>query len=204
MEPISISAYKKELQHRIRSVMKSADLMESGLAEFTGLSLSHVYAILSGHRDLTTETAEQIAGKFKMTAAQLLKLDHPIAGDFNKVDALNKFKDENKFNPGYFISKQAEKKVTAYIQSMVETSLFREGADVSQIKDACMANGKKYTSKQISQTVNYLAEVRKLNKETRRKRKKNGEEGERLVYVFFSPDRDKGVDDPASSSTLQS
>jgi plasmid maintenance system antidote protein VapI len=198
MESNSILAYKKALQLRIRSVMESADLMESGLAEFTGLSTSHIYAILSGTRDLTTETAGQIAAKFNMTAAQLLKLDHPIAGDFNKVDALNKFKDENRFNHGFFISKQSERKVTAYIQSMVETSLFREGADVAQIKDACSANGKKYTSKQISQTVNYLAEVKKLNKETRPKRKKNGEEGERLVYVFFSPDRDKNkeADDP--------
>lgn len=206
MEITNTEEYRLAIAERVKLIMAHTDLTVAGFSEFSGLSASHLYAILRGFKDLTTETAEVIAGAVNMTAAQLLKLDRKIPANFNNVAALKNFRASNKENLVYFESSKVDRKLTSYIQErFYESDLFRDGADVAQIKDACNADGRNYTSKQVSQSVNYLAIAKKLRKEMKPMKKKNGEEGTRQVgvYTIFIPEKRKQPDTDDEADTRE-
>ncbi len=66
-------------------------------------------------------------------------------------------------------------------------NVFNKRAYVWEVRDACLRERRKYTSKRISQILNYLVIKKKLEKKKMPIKLKNGSYGTRMVYTFIKP-----------------
>ncbi|MGY0036294.1 hypothetical protein [Pedobacter sp. NJ-S-72] len=66
MDDQNTSDYNKAIRTRLLRIMEVAGLERTGLAEFTKISDSHLYALLNGTRNITGEIADKIGAGFKL------------------------------------------------------------------------------------------------------------------------------------------
>lgn len=145
-----------------------------------------IYALSNGTKSLTIDTAEKIANCLNLKGSQLLQVDYIIPGTIRKAPQVKNFYDTYKDNPEYFKETKSFRKTSAFIEEkIVPTGLFKKRVYVWEIKEACVKQGQYFTSKQVAQAVDYMAVIKKLNKETALLKKKNGEYGVREVQVYF-------------------
>jgi plasmid maintenance system antidote protein VapI len=179
------SEYAKAISERIKKIMVLSGLEIAGFAEFTSVSESHIYAIVNGTRDLTGDVADKIGIGFNLKGWQILKLNYQITSRIKKSKLLNNFIDENKTVPGYFIQTRNKRKDSNFIEfDLLNDDLFNDHVYVWEVRNACLSRDKKYTSKRISQILNYLVTKRKLKSEKRPIKLKNGGYGTRMVDTF--------------------
>ncbi|MGV3530567.1 MAG: helix-turn-helix transcriptional regulator [Flavisolibacter sp.] len=178
--------YAKALIERVETVIKFSGLEISGFAEYTGISESHLYAILNGNREISASIADRIAGSFGMKTWHLMKLDVDISKKMKRTTELNKFYIENKGVEDYFTRSKTAAKASSYIEKvLLPSGFFKSPVYISDVREKCAEAGKKLSSKRVSQILNYLVDTGKLKKKKRRIRLKNGEFGKRIVDVFY-------------------
>ena len=170
--------YAKAVAKRIEKLMALSGLEISGFAEFTDVSESHIYAILNVTRDLT--------GGFNLEGWQILKLNYKIPQKIKDSKLLNNFYVENKDVPSFFTSTRPKRKDSHFIEvELLSTNFFNKPVYVWEVRDICAEANKKYTSKRISQILNYLVDIKKLKKTKKQIKLRNGGYGNRMVDVFF-------------------
>ena len=186
----SESTYALAIRARIRKILEFAGLEIAGMAELTGVSQSHIYAILNGRRALQEDVADRLGFKLKLSAWQILNLDYEITESIRKSALLNKFYNEHKGNPEYFTDTILERKDSYYVeQTLIPAGFFDNPVYVWEIREALSRYGREFSSKQVSRIVNYLAATGKLMSEKRPIKKKNGEYGIREVPVYYKPNK---------------
>lgn len=166
--------------------MNLAGLEISGFAEYIEVSESHIYAILNGNRELTSDIADKIARGFNIDGSDLLR----SGANFTKANIdkkkLENFYSENKGVSDYFASTKAERKVALYIESHVLSSgLFSAPVTVAQVRKYCIENGKALPSKRISQILKYLVAQKKLKRAKKPMQLKSGKLGNRLIDYYY-------------------
>lgn len=185
MEDDNTTAYQAGIKDRINYIMDILGMEIPGFSQFTGISHSHIYAITNGTKGLTIRTADKIAKLIGLTSAQLLKLDYVIPASIRKSDSVKNFYDRYPDNPEYFKETKVSRKVSYFFQhKLMAIGVFDNQVSISQIREACIALGQDFSSKQLSQVADYLAQTRKLKKEKVLMRKKNGELGVREIPVY--------------------
>jgi plasmid maintenance system antidote protein VapI len=176
----------KTQSERIEKLMQISGLELSGFAEFTGVSESHIYAIINGTKELTQRTAEKIAAPFEIKGTQLMNSNFKLTQKLNKTLLLTKFYKENKGVHKYFINTRVDRKVAHFIEHEILTQKqFNRTFSVGEVRQACLEEGKKYTSKRVSQVLNYLVETNNLKSKKKQIAKKDGTLGVRVVDVFW-------------------
>ena len=182
------SVYHKNIKERIIHIMDITGLELAGFAQLVQISESHLYALINGRRKLTGDTADKIGAKLKLKGWQILNLDYIVPDSLQQLPAVKKFYTDYKHNPEYFKKTKSSRKVSHFIeQELLSTKLFSTPVPVSTVREACAGLDKEYSSKQVSQTLNYLVETKKLKSKKTRQRRKNGTYGEREVYLYFAP-----------------
>ncbi len=182
--------YKDELGLRIRLIMELAGLELAGLAEFTGVSESHLYAILNGGRKLTGPLADKIGEKFGLKGWKILQLDYTISANIRQAPALTEFYRDNMGTKAYFIDTLDDGNASYFIEfGLIEANLVNEPKYVWEIREMCRQAGREYKSKNLSQYLLYLSEKGKLVKEKRPLKRRDGTYADnREVYVFSRPE----------------
>ena len=187
MENKGPSSYSIVIRNRIKLIMEIAGLEVAGFAEFTKVSVSHIYAILNGRKSLTSQTANKIAIGFKLNGWNILNPDFKITESI-KSTALNKFYADHQEATDYFKATIAERKDSYFFEhELIPTGIFDKPVYVWQVREACIALGRNLSSKQIAQIADHLATNKKLGTENRLIKKKNDDYGERMVRVYFLP-----------------
>lgn len=178
--------YAEALIERIKIVIKFSGLEIPGFAEFTGISESHLYAILNGNRVVSGDIADRISNPFGLKGWQLLRLDIDISKKLKRTPELNKFYVEYRGVRDYFRNTKSEIKSSKYIENvLLQSGFFKTPVYISEIREACEQAGNKLSSKRVSQILNYLVYKGLLKKKKKRIKLKNGQYGDRLVDVFF-------------------
>lgn len=192
MEDNSTITYKKGVAERIRLIMEIIELEIDGFAEFTQISKSHIYALLTAKKTLTPQTADKIGKCINLVGSHILKIDYPIPGSIRKVPAVKDFHETYKNNPEYFTKTKGKGSISYFFEhTLFSTTLFDSPVNVGEIKQACSDFGLELSSKKVSQVVNYLVIRKKLVKETRELKKLNGQVGTREVGYFSLKKTDK-------------
>ncbi len=183
-----------ELARRIRQLMEFAGLELAGLAEFTGVSESHLYAVLNGHRKLTGPVAGKIGVRFGLKDRGILRLDYTIPPTIRQAPALIEFYKDNAGTRAYFTDTLNDGKASYFIEfGLIEADLVNEPKYVWEIREMCRDAGRVYTSKKLSQSLLYFSEKKKLVKEKRPLKRRDGTyAANRKVYVFSRPGNKPG------------
>jgi len=185
-------SYGDALNQRIRLIMELAGLELPGLAELTGISESHLYAILNGNRNLTGPQADKIGKPFGLKGWKILRLDYPIPASLKQSAKLLDFYRENEGNSVYFTHRQDERRASYFIEhELIRANLVNEPRYVWEIREMCREAGRDYKSKNLSQNLFYLAEKGKLVKEKRPLKRRDGSyASHRQTYVFYRPSQE--------------
>jgi plasmid maintenance system antidote protein VapI len=177
---------KETIGERVQRLMDLAELEIDGFAEYLSISPSHLYAILNGNRDLTVDIADKVGSAFDLKGSQILRINYRIPKRIKKSESLNKFYEENKNVESYFIKTRGERKDSYYIEhDLFNSNLFDSPIYIWELKEYCQKAGKNYTSKRLSQILNYMVDRKKLKKKKRPLKLRNGKYGKRKVDVFF-------------------
>lgn len=186
MQKRNEQVYKEEIIQRVQKLMDATGLEVPGFADYLTISDSHLYAILNGTRDLTVDVAEKIGAAFDLKGSQILRINYRISITLKKSESLNNFCDENKDVHSYFISNRIERKDSYYIETVVLNSgLFNSPIYIWELREYFKSKEKKYTSKRLSQILNYMVVKGILKSKKRPLKLRNGEYGNRSVDVFF-------------------
>lgn len=178
--------HQKKVSDRVKLLMDTAGLELSGFADYLSISESHLYAVLNGTRDLTEDVAERIGAAFDLTAGQVLRVSYRIPKSIKKSKSLNKFYDENKNVAAYFQSTREDRKDSHFIETqLLGSGLFDSAVYIWEVRQACLQVGRQYSSKRLSQILNYLVDTKKLKSEKRPLKLRNGGYGKRVVDVFY-------------------
>ena len=182
--------YSQALRDRIRLLMDISGFEISGFADYTGISESHLYAILNGTREITNDIIDKIVEQYNIKPIQLLNLDYSITEKVIKKQLLNNFYSENKGVIDYFQKTRIDRKAAYFVEHhLLNTDLFNKPVYVWEIRNACIAEGKKFDSKRISQILNYLVERKKLKQKKKIIKLKSGKFGRRVVNVYYKLDK---------------
>lgn len=175
----------KQLAARLTKLRKIAGLEISGFAEFTNISESHVYALLIGTRDITEEISEKISNRFGIQSQQLLNNSFKLTEELRSAPLLKKFYLDEKQTPSYFMQTKSDRKASFFIETeLFNSGFFDKPVCVSDVRSACLKKKKQYTSKQISQILNYMADRKILKRKKKPIILVNGKTGKRMVDVF--------------------
>lgn len=176
----------EQLPARLNKLMKIAGLEISGFAEFTNISESHIYALLNGTREITEDAAEKIANKFGISHSNLTRRSYKLTEELKNAPLLKKFYIEAKQTKAYFIKTKSESKSSFFIENdLYNSSFFNKPVYVKEVRDACSQKGNNYTSKQVSQILNYMVDRKLLKRKKKPIILVNGKVGKRLVEVFY-------------------
>lgn len=170
---------------RVYKLIQLSGLELSGFAEFTSISESHIYAVINGTKELTENTADKIADVFDLKGFQLLNPNFRLTKKLSNASSLVKFYKENKGVYKYFVNTRIDRKVAYFIEyEVLSKKQFAFPFTVGKVREACLEAGRKYTSKRISQVLNYLVATNKLRRKKEHIIKKDGNTGKRFVDVF--------------------
>lgn len=166
--------------------MKIAGLEISGFAEFTNISESHVYALLNGTREITEGAAEKIANKFGISANNLTDISYKLTEELGNAPQLKKFYTDTKQTASYFIKTNTEEKRSFFVENkLYKSGFFDKPVYVKEVRSYCSQNDFPYTSKQISQILNYMVDRKLLKRKKKPIKLANGKTGKRMVDVFY-------------------
>ncbi|MGE9311078.1 helix-turn-helix transcriptional regulator [Niabella sp. CJ426] len=182
-----IPGYTQFISTRLEELMKLAGLTVAGLARFINISEPYMHSLINGNRQLTAELANRAGSLFNIDGANILRPAYRLPKSAKKSKYLSNFYDENKNVTSYF-STHYEQKPAFYIENeLYHTDIFDSPIYIWELRDHCVANNKKYSSKQLSQILNYMVDRGLLKKKKRSIKLKNGSYGKRKVDVFFKP-----------------
>jgi hypothetical protein len=189
MEGYEDSTLNTSVRNRFKAIFNLADLTIAGFNQFTGISESHLYAILNGTRKLTKEVAQIVGNKLNFDGLDILILTSKIPKTFSKNDNLNNFKSEFKDNPEYFLSTQPLRKKSKDVENIInQTSIFDQPIYLADAREKINSYSilHQYSSNDLSKILNQLVKANKLSKKRDLKKLKNGKFGKRIVDVFFN------------------
>ncbi len=178
--------YKDHISSRVSELLEHSGLEIEGFAEYLHISASHMYALLNGTRELTEEIANRIGSAFDITGANILRANYRIPKKLGKSKELNNFYDKNKSVKSYFRNTRLERKDSYFVENEIRNSnLLDQPTYIWELKEYCESKGRKYSSKQLSQILNYMV-IRKILKKKKKPLKlRDGEYGNRMVDVFY-------------------
>lgn len=177
--------YGKAVINRIKWLMEKAGLQLPAFAEFTGVSESHLYAILNGNKPLTGKIADQLAKKFNLKGWQLLHLEYEIPVAATKSQLLQEFYEDYRHAKNYFTDDVKLKNTRQLEKLLLNGSFLKKKRFTAEILAHCSEYGIIITSKQLSQHLHYLTQKKILQKEKQLMRLKSGALGTREVDVFW-------------------
>lgn len=178
--------YKGLLCGRVSELLEHSGLEIEGFAEYLHISSSHMYALLNGTRELTEEIANRIGSAFNITGANILRANYRIPKKLKRSKELNNFYDKNKSVKSYFRNTRIERKDSFFIENEIRNSkLLNEPTYIWELKEYCESKGRKYSSKQLSQILNYMVIRKVLKKKKEPLKLRDGEYGSRMVDVFY-------------------
>ncbi|RXK60664.1 XRE family transcriptional regulator [Lacibacter luteus] len=176
----------KQLTARLIKLRKISGLEISGFAEFINISESHVYAMLNGTREITEGAAEKIANKFGISAKNLTDRSYKLTEELRNAPLLKNFYNDTKHTTSYFIKTNSEGKSSFFVENkLYKSGFFDKPVYVKEVRSACSQNGFSYTSKQISQILNYMVDRKLLKRKKKPIILANGKTGKRMVDVFY-------------------
>lgn len=179
-------SYRILIVERIKKIINLSGLELSGFAAFVHISDSHLYAILNGNREVTEDIAERIGSAFNIKGGKILRLNYKIPSRLKKSQELNNFYEENKEVRSYFVNTRSSRKGSYYIENeLLQSGIFNKPVYVWEIKKYCESKGTIYTSKKLSQILDYMYKTNKLHRDKRPIKLRNGGYGEKKVYVYF-------------------
>lgn len=171
---------------RIQLIMEILGLEVAGFEMLTGVSASHLYAILNGNRRLTIDVANQIGEKIGFDGWKILHVSYEIPSSIRQHPNVSRFYKEYSSVPDYFIDTRDERKKSFFIKQLaITTDFFNEERYVWEVKDKAKEVNRKFTSKELSQILKNLFDNSVLNRKKRQYRSKDGNILERLVWVYF-------------------
>lgn len=176
----------KKIGKKIRLIMEYLGLEIAGFELFTGVSTSHIYAIINGHRRLTIEIANQIGEKIGVEGWKILHIDYEIPSNISQNLNILNFRKEYSPVADYFINTKDERKKSHFINQLASSSnFFNEEKYVWQIRDKAKDANRDYSSKELSQILRTLYDKKILNRKIRQYRNRHGDVLERCVWVYF-------------------
>lgn len=189
--PNTTHSYNAAIIARLQLIMDYTGLEISGFSEFTGVSESHLYALLNGTKKLTGTIADKIGSKIGIPGWKILQLDYEISNTIRKHPELVKFYKTHKDVKDYFTDSRDKRKQSYYLEYvLLNTNFFEKERYVWEVLDECEKVGRKYKSKDVSQTLNHLTKKGKMNKAKRQFRSRDGSFKNRMVYVFLKANSD--------------
>ena len=187
MQNLNMS-YNVAIIERLQLILQYSGLEIPGFSEFTGISESHLYALLNGTKKLTGKIADKIGDKIGISGWKILQLDYEISPAIRKNNELIKFYKSFKEVNDYFIDTQDKRKQSYYIEHvLLKTNFFDDKKYVWQVLEKCVEANRQYSSKDLSQILNHLVKKEILNKEKRQYKSKDDVFSlkNRMVYVFY-------------------
>ncbi|MBL4677314.1 MAG: hypothetical protein JKY70_14080 [Mucilaginibacter sp.] len=181
-------SYNNEIGKRLIRIMKVCDLTVAGFNALTGISDSHVYAIINGNRTLTQATANRIGKSLNFDGDLIFNLNKAISDAIGKSEILNNFRIENKKNYNYFISGVlVDKKSSVAFNLLKESDFLLQPNYLWEIRNFLNSSGKThFDSDELSKILNYLVSKKMLSKTKAKIKLRSGKFGNRLVDVFFT------------------
>ena len=178
--------YTKKIIERLRRVMILANLEISGLSVLTGLSEGHIYALLSGRRNLTTEVADIIGSKTGFDGSVIFNLNQEIPNHIQKSDQLKNFSSKYKYNKEYFINTKIDRKPSYFLEfEVLNTTFLDEPKYVWEVNEFCRQLGRTFTSDKLKKHLKYFVTKGKLRTSSKPIKLRSGGYGTRIVDVFF-------------------
>lgn len=179
-------SYNDIIIDRLQLILQYTGLEIPGFSEFTGVSESHLYALLNGTKKLTGTTADKIGNKIGIPGWKILQLDYEISDSISKHPEVVKFYKTYKGVKDYFTDSRNQGTQSYYLEYiLLNTDFFKKERYVWEVVDECKKSNRKYKSKDISQALHYLTTKGMLNKTKRQFKSKDGSFKDRMVYVFF-------------------
>jgi plasmid maintenance system antidote protein VapI len=186
MKKGSNDSYKVLIAKRIKKIIELSGLELIGFATFVNISESHLYAILNGNREVTEDIAERIGSAFNLNGGKILRLNYKIPKGLKKSQRLNNFYEDNKEVNSYFVGTRSERKDAYYIENdLLRSHIFDKPIYVWELREYCESKGKKYTSKRLSQILDYLVKTKKLQHDKRAIKLRDGGYGTKKVYAYY-------------------
>lgn len=179
-------SYRTLVIKRIQKIIEMSGLELSGFAVFVHISESHLYAILNGNREVTEDVAERIGAAFNIKGGKILRLNYKIPSKLKKSNELNNFYEQNRNISSYFVDTRSARKDSYYIENeLLQSGVFDEPIYIWEIRNYCESKGKKYSSKRLSQILEYMYKTNRLRRDKRPIKLRNGGYGKKKVYVYF-------------------
>lgn len=181
-------ANEEALRKRIKWIVQITGLEIVGFAEFVGISVSHLYAILNGNKKLTYEMARRIARKFKLKPEDIFDLDKDISKEVQNAPALKRFMVTEREMQEYFQATRDSRKASHYIaHTLVNAPIFKDDEPIYlwEIQQYCVLQKRYYSSDELSKYLNEQVIKGKLRSEKRPIKKRDGTYGVRKVNVYF-------------------
>lgn len=173
--------YNRALSQRISELIDISGLSISAFADFIHISESHLYAILNGNRNVAPATLDKIKEALPFKVGDFTLLSRKISKRNIDFTNLNNFKDENKFR----LKQESDLSLVIENELMKNGSLFKNSVTTGQIRLYLKQAGKTFSSKMVSQKLEYLVIQGRLNKKQEAMKLKNGEIGKRQINYYF-------------------
>lgn len=166
--------------------MEKIGLEIPGFAVFIDRSESHIYSLLNGRREVTSDIALDIGNKLGFDGLRIFKLNQELPAGIENTPFLNNFKRQYRDNPEFFTSSKGERRVSHFIQfELINTDLFDTPKYVWEINEVCVLHGRTLESDVLSKHLKYFVKRGFLRSEKRPIKLRDGTFGVRLVDVFF-------------------
>lgn len=182
------SEYDESLRKRVILIIQLSGLEVKGFAEFVGVSLSHLYAVINGNRALTQETVRRICKKFNLKEDRFFRLDYEIPANISKAPELLEFMAKEKDISEYFQNTRDDRIPSHYIEhELVKSSLFKEDEPTYlwEVREYCEKEERVYSSNELSKLLKYQVKKGNLRSTKRPIKCRDGTYGIRMVDVFF-------------------
>jgi plasmid maintenance system antidote protein VapI len=181
------SVTSKFLRKKLLDLINLSGLEIEAFAELTHISESHVRSLLNGKKEFTPAIVDRISDPFNLNAQDFSNKRYSFTLRNVNSQALKNFYTKNKKSATYFIENKELRKASLFIENKLirKEQFFRRPVYVSEVREKCSELGKKFSSKKISQILNYFVEIKKLKRKEDYLILKDGSRGQRVVSLFY-------------------
>lgn len=180
-------AYNKKISEKILQVLEYADLEIKGIAVLTNKSIDIFYAVISGRRTLSKDLARTIGDALNFNGNELFNLNSPVPKTIKNSPNLQQFKKDNVNNINYFSSSWTAKKDSTFIkENLIDNNFFATPRYTWEVNVELKRLNKEIKNDHLSSYLQYFTETGILKKESRTIKLRDGSQGKRSAFVYYS------------------